>query len=238
MSGEAKLGEEPLRVGTLLDGEAWVSLAKDAAASLKHTASGREFLVEGPARFRACRRGREQLLLASGSVTVGGGMGSRPGAEVLIATPIAAARYGDAAFTLSVDDKKLAISVKTGRLELDSPLPNPRWKSPLSGKDSVRIPLGKNAPEALMRVCQEAAQAAEASARHVADRAAAEPLGERAQQYVKARKKARVACTVAATATGLVADPNASAGLWAEAVRWEGLWEIIPRGGLTQAPGK
>jgi hypothetical protein len=35
-----------------------------------------------------------------------------------------------------------------------------------------------------------------------------------------------------------VADPAAAAGLWAEAARWEGLWETIPRPTRAQAPEK
>ncbi len=237
VSGEAKVGEAPLASGSLLDGETWVTLAKGAKVSLKHTSTGRELEVSGPALFRACRRGREQLLLARGSVLVGASMGSRPGAEVLIATPVAGVRYGEADFTLTLDDKKLKLAVRTGRVELDPQPPKP-VKSPLSAKDTLVLPLGKPDPKALMALCQEAAQAAEASGRRVGDRSAPEPLGERAQAHVKARRLARTACTVAAASTGLVADPVASAGLWAEAARWEGLWESIPRRERGQGPEK
>jgi multidrug resistance efflux pump len=89
-----------------------------------------------------------------------------------------------------------------------------------------------------MARCQAAAEAAESTARRVGDRNATEPLGERAQAHVRARKTARAACTIAASATGLVADSNARAGLWAEAVRWEGLWETIPRPRLVQPAEK
>jgi hypothetical protein len=89
-----------------------------------------------------------------------------------------------------------------------------------------------------MARCKEAAEAAEATARRVGDRSAPEPLGERAQAHVRARRAARASCTIAAAATGLVADPAARAGLWAEAARWEGLWETIPRRGRAQAPEK
>ena len=234
--GEARVGEIPLASGVALDGETWVSLAKGATVSLKHSTSGREFAISGPALFRACRRGREQVLLARGGVAAGIGMGSRPGAEVLIATPVASVHYGDADFTLSLDDKKLNVAVRAGQLEVEA-LTGP-VKTTLTAREKVTVPLGKPDPKALMARCQEAAEAAEASARRVGDRSAPEPLGERAQQHVKARKAARNACTVAAAATGLVADPVASAGLWAEAVRWEGLWESIPRRGRAQAPEK
>lgn len=240
VQGVAKMGESTLTSGEVLDGETWVSLEKGATVALKHSATGRELSITGPALFRACRRGREQLLLVSGSVTAVSGMGSRPGAEVVIATPIAGVHYGDAEYTLTLDDKKLAIAVRAGQVELE---PQPAKakkpeKATLLAKDKLSLPFGKPDPKVLMSSCQEAAEAAEASARRVGDRSAPEPLGERAQAHVKARKLARNACTVAAAATGLVADPEARAGLWAEAVRWEGLWESIPRRGLSQPAEK
>ena len=109
-----------LASGAQLDGSEWVSLAKGASLTLKHTDSGRELALAGPALFRACRRGREQVLLAKGKVTVGSGMGSRPGAEVLIATPLGGVRYGDADFTLTLTDKQLSVEVRAGQVDVDS----------------------------------------------------------------------------------------------------------------------
>jgi hypothetical protein len=243
VSGEAQQGSAALASGAQLDGSDWVTLAAGASLTLKHSLSGREIAVAGPALFRACRRGREQVLLARGKVQSGGGMGSRPGAEVLIATPVAAVRYADADFSLTLDDKKLDVEVRAGQVELDPArdTPNKSLKSPLHARDKLSLPLGKAeaavAAVELMGRCKVAAEAAEASARRVGDRSAPEPLGARAQAHVRARKTARAACTIAASATGLVADPSARAGLWAEAVRWEGLWETIPRPGRVQ-PGE
>jgi hypothetical protein len=234
VTGEAKVGEVPVATGDLVDGEAWLTLAKGAAVALKHSTTGRELTITGPALFRACRRGREQLLLPRGTVTVVTGMGARPGAEVLIATPLGAFRYSDADFTLAIDDKKLSIDVRTGQVDID-PAGSKAVQSPVH---KLRLPLGKPDPVALVARCKDAAEAAEASARRVGDKTAPEPLGERAQAHVKARKAARAACTVAAAATGLVADPSDSAGLWAEAARWEGLWETIPRRNVGKAPEK
>jgi hypothetical protein len=236
--GDAKVGDAALVSGAELDGSEWVALAAGASVALKHALSGRELLVKGPALFRACRRGREQLLLAKGSVVTAAGMGSRPGAEVLIATPVAGIRYGDAELTLLLDAQKLSIRVRTGQVEVDPGASTQPVKSPISSQRELRIPLGKPDPARLMARCKEAAEAAEASARRVVDKSALEPLGERAKAHVQARKAARAACTIAAAATGLVADPVARAGLWAEAVRWEGLWESIPRPGPAQAPEK
>jgi hypothetical protein len=244
VEGDAKLGDALLVSGAELDGSDWVTLGGGASVTLKHASTGRELAVAGPARFRACRRGREQLLLAQGKVTVGSGMGARPGAEVVIATPVAAVRYADADFVLQLDEKRLSVEVRAGQVEIDSAAaasgaaPVKGLKSPLHAKDKLVVPLGKPDVALLMSRCQATAEAAAETARKVGDKSAAEPLGERAQAHVRARKAARAACTIAAAATGLVADPAAAAGHWAEAVRWEGLWETIPRPSRAQAPEK
>jgi hypothetical protein len=240
VSGEAQQGEAPLASGAQLDGAQWVTLGAGASLTLKHTLSGREIAIAGPATFRACGRGRERVLLARGKVQSGSGMSSRPGAEVLIATPVGTVRYADADFTLALDEKRLSVEVRAGQVQLDpaSDTQSKGWKSALHAKDKLSVPLGKPDAAQLMARCQAAAEAAESTARRVGDRNATEPLGERAQAHVRARKTARAACTIAASATGLVADSNARAGLWAEAVRWEGLWETIPRPRLVQPAEK
>ena len=242
VEGDAKVGDAVLLPGAELDGSEWVRLGAGASLTLKHASSGREIALAGPAVFRACRRGREQVLLAEGKVTVGSGMGARPGAEVLIATPVAGVRYADAEFSLVLDQKRLSVEVRAGQVEVDAALPAAPAakapKSPLHAKDKLVIALGKPDVTALMSRCKDAAEAAESSARRVGDRSLPEPLGERAQAHVRARKAARTACTIAAAATGLVADPATAAGLWAEAARWEGLWETIPHPVRAQAPEK
>lgn len=242
VEGDAKVGDAVLSPGAELDGSEWVRLGAGASLTLKHASSGREIALAGPAVFRACRRGREQVLLAEGKVTVGTGMGARPGAEVLIATPVAGVRYADAEFSLALDQKRLSVEVRAGQVEVDPAAPatpgDKAPRSPLHAKDKLVIPFGKPDVAALMSRCKDAAGAAESSARKVGDRTAPEPLGERAQAHVRARKTARAACTIAAAATGLVADPVAAAGLWAEAVRWEGLWESIPHLRPSQGPEK
>jgi hypothetical protein len=236
--GEAKVGDAPLATGAQLDGGEWVTLAHGASLTLKHSGTGRELALAGPALFRACRRGREQVLLAQGKVQSGSGMGIRPGAEVLIATPVAGVRFADADFELLLDDKKLSLVVRAGQLDVDAASPAKSPKSSLRAKDKLSLPLGKPDAPKLMASCQEAAELAVATARRVGDTSAPEPLGERAQTHVKARRAARSACTIAAAAVGLVADPAARAGLWADAVRWEGLWETIPRPSRAKPPEK
>jgi hypothetical protein len=236
--GKAMHGDVALVSGTLLDGNAWVTLEAGASVALKHSTSARELAVKGPALFRACRKGREQLLLTRGNVLTTAGAGARPGAEVLIATPIAILRYGDAELSLSLDAKKLSVEMRSGQAELEPADASKPVKSPLVAKDKRTLLLGKPNPEQLVLQCKRAAEAAEVSARRVGDRSASEQLGERAQAHVRARKAARAACTIAAASAGLVADADASAGLWAEVLRWEGLWETIPRQGPAPAPEK
>lgn len=239
VEGEARLGEVLLTSGAELDGSDWVKLAAGASLTLKHSSSGREVAVAGPAVFRACLRGREQVLLASGKVSAGSGMGARPGAEVLVATPWVGVRYADADFSLVLDGKQLRVEVRTGQVELDAAASlSKSFKSPLQAGKKLLLPLSQPDLRVLMARCQSAAEAAEASARRIADRAAPEALGERAQAHVKARRLARSACTSAAAATGLVADTADAARLWAEVTRWEGLWETIPRRGGAQASEK
>ncbi len=244
--GDAKVGTLALANGTQLDGSEWVALAKDASLTVIHPNSSRELSLAGPAYFRPCRHGREQLLLTRGVITVGTGAGSRPGAEVLIATPVGAVRYADADFTLKLDDKKLNVEVRAGQVEVDAaPTSADRakntakgFKSPLHAKDRLVVSVGKPDPVQLMATCKAAADVAVETGRKVADRSATEPLGERAQANVRARRAARLACTIAAASIGLVADPTLAAGLWADAARWEGLWEIRPQLIPAQAPEK
>lgn len=226
VEGDAKLGAATLASGALLDGTDWVRLAQGASLTLKHVASGREISLSGPALFRPCRRGREQVLLARGNVQGGSGMGVRPGAEVLVATPIALVHYADADFSLALDDKKLSLQVRAGQVEVDGAAKP--VKSPLHGKDKLTLLLGRPDAAQLLVTCQEAAQAAQASAMRVASPTSAEPLGKRAQAHVIVREQARTRCAIAEASIGLVADPGVSAGLWADAARAEDLWTAIP----------
>lgn len=226
--GDAKVGAISLQSGTVLDGSEWVELAAGSSFTLKHAASGRELSVAGPALVRPCRRGREQLLVARGTVRGGGGVGVRPGAEVLIATPVAAVRYADAELEVALTEKQLRVEVRAGEAEVDSATDR-AIESPLRAKQKVMVPVRKPDPKSLMARCRAAAERAVETGRKLGDTSAPEPLGERASAHVKARRAARSTCTIAAAAIGLVADPAESAGLWADAVRWEGLWETVPR---------
>jgi hypothetical protein len=234
VTGAAEVGDahRPLGSGSLLDGTEWVTLGANGKLTLKHSASGRELSLTGPALFRPCGRGREQVLLVRGNLLSAAGMGARPGAEVLIATPQAAVHYGDAELELRLDTKQMRLAVRAGSVEVEAvPAPKNPPKSPLQSKDALTLPVGKVDAAALVNGCKTAAEQAEALALRVTDAQSKEPLGARAQAHVRARQAARHRCMVAAAATGLVAEAEPRAGLWAEVERWEAVLERVPRRG-------
>jgi hypothetical protein len=49
VTGAAKVGDAELASGGELDGSAWVTLAAGASLTLKHSVTGRELAVSGPA---------------------------------------------------------------------------------------------------------------------------------------------------------------------------------------------
>jgi hypothetical protein len=229
VSGSVALeGGGPLVSGALVDGSAWLELPDKSEVWLKHPPSGRELNVFGPGRVLACRAGREELLLASGKVTTSTGAGARPGAEVLIATPQAALRYGNAELVATTRDGKLALEVRAGETWVEAADPAAKLKTnPVrpKGKLSLR---GKLGAEALIERCHVLAEAAAESARQVLSPKADSGLGERAATQVRDRRSARAACSIAAAATGLVADPGERQRLWGLLERWDQVWQAVP----------
>jgi hypothetical protein len=226
LSGSARRGSEPLTANALLRGEEWLSLDDGTSLTLKHSTSGRELSLEGPARVRACQRGREQILLTRGKLHTTATTGARPGAEVLIATPAGAVRYADAELELDLSAKRLRLDVLVGRADFE---PAGGGAKSLGPKQKLNLPVVTPDAASSMQRCREAAEAAQNAARRVGEHGSSESLGERAQAHVRARKAARSACTIAAAATGLAADPAEQARLWDEAARWEALWESFPK---------
>jgi hypothetical protein len=231
VSGDVKLESGTLlAVGTVVDGSAWIDLPDKSEVWLKHPPSGRELNVFGPGRVLPCRGGREELVLASGKVTTSTGAGVRPGAEVLIAMPEAALRYGNAELVATSRAGKLALEVRAGETWVDAADPAVKLKeNPLrpKGKLSLRAKLGA---EALVNRCHELAEAAAESARRVLSRDAdGGPLGQRAATQVRDRRAARAACSIAAAATGQVADQGERQRLWGLVERWDTVWQAVPR---------
>jgi hypothetical protein len=226
--GDVRLGDVPVKSGSVVEDSNFLELAAGASLTLKHSSSGREFALSGPARVRACGSGREQLLLARGRLDVAGSLGSRPGAEVLIATPALAVTYADADFSLSLDDKRLRIQVRAGQVEVHAAKPTQKLKPVLRARDELVVALPQTDFSSFAKPCEIAAEAAKAAAERVADASSREPLGQRAQAHARARRRARIACAISASATGLVADPSKSVGLWAEVEHWEASWASTP----------
>jgi hypothetical protein len=232
VKGQVTLGDAGVVTGSLLDGDRWLTLASGAALSIKHTQSGRELELVGPATAMVCRRGAEQVLLAAGQVRTSAGMGARPGAEVLIATPTGTIRYGDAGLDADVGPRSLRVNVKQGEVWLEpEALGSPPFSNPLHPpKGHATLSARPLDTKKLLESCETAAKRAEAGARAVVNPGPdAGPLGERVSAHVKERAEARAACAVAAAATGLVSDPAERQSLWTAVTRWEGLWQSVPR---------
>jgi hypothetical protein len=97
----------PVERGAPLDGRAWIDLPRDAALTVKHTSTGRELTLTGPAHFLPCDHGEERYVVTLGRVATTTWAGARPGVEVLLATPFALVRYGDARLEVTVEGTKL-----------------------------------------------------------------------------------------------------------------------------------
>jgi hypothetical protein len=229
-SGEVKLEDGTLlEPKATLDGKAWLELGDGSELWLKHTASGRELSLKGPALVRPCSGGREELVVAHGRVVTSTGTGARPGAEVLIASPAGAVRYGNAELEFESRGGKLTVQVRTGEAWIEPADPARKLKTnPLRAKDKLSLPR-KLAVQALLEHCQKLAEAAQASAgRVLAPAPDAGNLGERAAVQVRDRRAARAACSIAAAATGQVADRAERERLWRLVERSEALWQGVP----------
>jgi hypothetical protein len=214
-----------------LDRPAWLELAKGASMTVKHAVTAREVTFVGPGRVLPCDRGEERFLVTGGSVRTVTWAGARPGAEVLIGTPLGAIRYGDA---------KLAIEVTPGGLKVAS-AGGDAWVEDAVGSGATeKVPGGAhhawNRPstgvdvKALVARCEGAAAEAETRAREVlAPNGSMPTLGARAAEHVRARQAARAACAVAAAAVGTMkSGPDRDAHGSAVAAA-EQRWRAVPQ---------
>src|SRR6187551_1830727 len=150
VTGVATVDGAPLATSSLLDGAHWVELAAGASVALRHTQTTREFKLIGPGHALPCRDGAEQILLADGQLSTSANLGVRPGAEVLIATPEAVVRYGDAALDLEFGSKGLRVRVKQGEAWVEpEERGKPRFKNPVRSGAEARISRSPAKPQAL-----------------------------------------------------------------------------------------
>jgi hypothetical protein len=189
-------GGHALESGMLLDRPAFLDLATGSELTVKHAVTGRELTFHGPAHILPCERGEERFLIASGRVVTNTWAGARPGVEVLIATPFALVRYGDAELDISVSEQSLSVKAARGDAWLSGGKEGvPDRKVAAGTHDEVRGP-AKDAKVAV-EACTVAAGVAEAGARDVLSSHQTTPLGERASVHVRARRAATAACAVA-----------------------------------------
>jgi hypothetical protein len=233
VTGRATQGGSPIAIATLLDGEHWVELEAGASVALRHTLTSREFKLIGPGLVLPCRAGAEQLLLAKGRLSTSANLGVRPGAEVLIATPVGSVRYGDAALDLEfAEEMGLRVRVKQGEAWVEpEDRGRPRFKNPVASGGEVRVLAGQLTADGQLSTCQAAAELAEAGARRVLEVApvdASASLGTRAAAHLRDRAQARVACAVAAAAAFATRDPAERQRLSASVAHADSLWQSIP----------
>lgn len=201
---------KPLALNASLTTAGVLTLSPGASVAVKHTETARELVISGPGRVLPCERGEERFLLTEGRAQTATWAGARPGAEVLIATPLGAIHYGDAKLEVRVDAHRLTVLSDVGDA----------WVLPSLAASEEKVPAGKRFEKrgplpdvkALVVECEKRAEDAEARARAVLvpGRGAAS-LGVRAAEHVRARKAARAACAIAAASVLSLEDaPDAA----------------------------
>ena len=238
VAGKANADGTPLVVGSLLDGEHWVTLEAGSSVALRHTLTSREFKLIGPGTILPCRHGTEQILVAVGQLSTSANLGVRPGAEVLIATPSGTVHYGDAALDLEFSPKGLRVRVKQGEAWLEPEARGkPKFKNPVHSGTEARLTADLPTAQALLRACQAAAQNAQESALRVrspADPASVSSLGMRAAAQMRDRAAARTACAMAAAEVGATRDSAERQRLSESVVHADELWQSVPRSASGQ----
>ncbi|MEO7035812.1 MAG: hypothetical protein ABI548_17890 [Polyangiaceae bacterium] len=230
--GKANVDGTPIVVGSLLDGEHWVTLEAGSSVALRHTVTSREFKLIGPGTVLPCRNGAEQILVAGGQLSTSANLGVRPGAEVLIATPSGTVHYGDAALDLEFGPQGLRVRVKQGEAWLEPEARGkPKFKNPVHSGAEARLLPDHASADALLAACQTAAQHAQASAERVlgpTDPSSTNSLGARAAAQMRDRAAARTACAIAASAVGSTRDPAERQRLSESVAHADELWQGVP----------
>jgi hypothetical protein len=225
---ETTAKHEPLVTLGALDGHSWLTLAPGAEIVVRHASSAREYAIAGPALTLPCRNGAEQVLLTQGSFKSSKGTGARPGAEVWLATPFGAARYGDADLTSKVQKAAWQLDVRVGPVFVEAPMPSSGTRAgELSGPNGRAIARGKPDPRALVEACESTARRAREAAEGVVV-AKASDLGSRAASQLRSRREARASCMVAEASLALLSDAEASARLGDQLRSADAEWRGVP----------
>jgi hypothetical protein len=227
LTGAIEREGTPLLVSALLAGAAPLELAPTATLHLTHSASARQWTLTGPARVIACDGGAEEIVLAHGRLRAEPGSGTRPGAEVWVATPYGSLRYADASAEITVNERELRVRVSTGQV----------WFSALTGAAAERALSNTTATfsakthrlsgEGATARCARDAERAELLAKALLG-ASSEPLGARAAEHVRARQRAHASCA-SARATTLAGGTGAGRDAETAALaRYDQLWRAVP----------
>ncbi len=226
-----------IETGTPLDDPGWLDIGEKSELVVKNVQTARELLFDGPARVFPCVGNEEHFFMDLGTVTTTTAAGARPGAEVSIATPIGAVRYGDAKLRVKLDAHGLDVTADSGDAFLDLPTATGFGNRVHAGGHRT-APFRKTDVKQLLGLCDAAAHTAEDRARDVLDPgpAQASPLGVRAEAHVKARQVARSLCAMARAALGTIAASASRDDLAAALDRADATWRGVPHGAASRAP--
>jgi hypothetical protein len=219
--------------GDLLDRPLWLTVAPGAELAVKHTDTTRELVFHGPATLLPCERGEERFLVIRGRAVTAASAGARPGAEVLIGTPIGAVTYGDGKLDVRVESDHLSVRADVGDASIfgtDAP------PADGAGEPGKKVPTGKSDDlkaaaldvKALVATCDASATASEARGREVLGSGSALPLGVRAAAHARARKAARIHCAIAEAALGTLENGEKHDDLARVVSRAEARWRGLP----------
>jgi hypothetical protein len=200
-----------------LDGKRFVSLAEGERLSLRHERTTREFTLKGPGRFLPCFQAEEQLLVVHGTVTSPVGVGTHAGGEVVLATPFGVVKYADAELEATVAEKRLSLKVLAGEATFVPQLTEPEGQKPLA----TRVLRGPKGVLDVAKGVDAALAVAQCRTESDASRALRKPpppaapaastrraLGAWAVLSFDARRRARIACALARTASAGLSEPE------------------------------
>jgi len=233
VKGTATLSGAPLRNKAVLSGRQWIDVTRGSEVTVKHSDSGRELTLLGPARAMMCPHGEEQVVLSSGKLRTTMGAGARPGAEVMVATPAGTIRYGDALLEARVSALRVNVWVRAGDAWLE-PIANATRTGTEhlvgpQGKASLAISKTVTAEELVTTCAKAAAVAAEMARAVVSNPAQAKTsLGQRAAEHLRARRAARAACASSAARVGQLDDLAERQRLQGLMESSERLWQVVP----------